>query len=218
MRMLAKEAKAMNSTVVGIDVGGERKGFHAVALQKRKFFDKITDPDSNTVVKWCHSHLAKVVAVDAPCRWSNSGSSRLAERELAREGIHCFFTPTRDTAQNRGFYEWVFNGERLFDTLESHDYPLFQGGGQGGPACIETFPHAVVWIMSSRSASDKRKGASRRELLRGAAYDVGILSNVDFVDAALCAVVADAFCTGKYALLGDRREGFIILPNPLGAR
>ena len=39
------------TTVVGIDVGGKRKGFHAVALRDGTFVDRITDPDPNIGVK-----------------------------------------------------------------------------------------------------------------------------------------------------------------------
>lgn len=83
-------------TTVGIDVGGEWEGFHALALLDGHFVDKKANPDPTVIVNWCIRHKATVVAVDAPCRWSLKGSSRLAERELkiAGERIHCFATPT----------------------------------------------------------------------------------------------------------------------------
>jgi ligand-binding SRPBCC domain-containing protein len=43
-------------TVASIDVGGERKGFHAVALKDGLFVEtkKFTDPYA--IVDWCHDH------------------------------------------------------------------------------------------------------------------------------------------------------------------
>jgi predicted nuclease with RNAse H fold len=73
-------------TVVGIDVGGERKGFHAVALRGASFVDKTTVNDPALIVDWCLGHKATVVAVDAPCGWSQARSSRFAESELVLLG------------------------------------------------------------------------------------------------------------------------------------
>jgi hypothetical protein len=82
-------------TVAGIDVGGDRKGFHAVALKDGQFIDQKTDCDPEKIVEWCLHNEASVVAVDAPCQWSQKGASRLAERHLAEKKIYCFATPTR---------------------------------------------------------------------------------------------------------------------------
>lgn len=205
----------MDLAVVGVDVGGRQKGFHAVALRGRKFLDKTTNLNPTAVADWCYDKGAMVVAVDAPCHWSSYGSSRLAERQLGERGIHCFFSPTRRAALSHSFYEWMLNGERLFNSLESHGYPLFEGERFEGPMCIETFPHAVVWAMAKRLVPSKHKAASRREALTSGGYDISALSNIDYVDAALCAVTANAFCKSQYTRFGDRQEGFIITPNVL---
>ncbi|MBA2084684.1 hypothetical protein DMTZ50_0489 [Dehalococcoides mccartyi] len=204
-------------TVVGIDVGGERKGFHAVALLNGHFVDKKATPDPAVIANWCIRHKAKVVAVDAPCRWSLKDSSRLAERELNVAGgkIHCFATPTYKIARanKKGFYDWIFNGEKLYEYLESHRYFRFNGERIKGQICIETFPHAVVCVMAGKVALAKPKARVRREALRSRGYDDSNLPNIDFVDAALCAVAANEFRKDKYQLYGDRNEGFIVVPD-----
>ncbi|MDF1591209.1 MAG: DUF429 domain-containing protein, partial [Desulfobacterales bacterium] len=97
--------------VAGIDVGGEVKGFHAVALRGEIFMDKTTTTNPSGIVNWCLDHSATVVSVDAPCGWSQTGSSRQAERELELLGkkIYCFATPTRECSENydKGFYDVV---------------------------------------------------------------------------------------------------------------
>ena len=92
---------AAKSTFVGIDVGGERKGFHAVALRGGTFCATLAHSDPAVIVSWCRQLKAVVVAVDAPCGWSDGAASRLAERSLAIGGnkISCFATPTRARAK-----------------------------------------------------------------------------------------------------------------------
>ena len=203
----------LSLTVVGIDVGGERKGFHAVALQHGTFVSKMTATDHAEIVTWSLGCQATVVAVDAPCGWSQAGSSRLAERELKMLGekIHCFSTPTRERALHHDFYKWVFNGEELYRGLVAH-YPLFDGQWTEGQMCIETFPHAVMCAMAGRVVSSKPKATVRREALQKRGIDVRTLSNVNFVDAALCAVAAYEFRNGNYQLYGNSGEGFIVAP------
>ena len=203
-------------TVVGIDVGGERKGFHAVAFFNGRFVDKVKNADPGIITTWCIIHKAKIVAVDAPCLWSLKGSSRLVERELniAGEKIHCFATPTREKAiSNKAkFYDWVLNGEKLYKALESNKYPLFNYKRTKGNVCIETFPHAVVCAMAGQVIPAKPKLERRRDALEHLGLDITDLNNIDFLDAALCAVAANEFLKGKYHAFGDRHEGFIVVP------
>ncbi len=152
------------------------------------------------------------MAVDAPCGWSQSGSSRLAERELSALGIYCFATPTRELARLREFYKWVFNGERLYRILVAH-YTLFNGQQTKGRVCIETFPQAVVCAMAGRVVSARSRATVRRQVLRERGYNVTGLPNIDFVDAALCAVAANEFRKGSYKLYGAQAEGFIVVPG-----
>ena len=204
---------AAKSTVVGIDVGGERKGFHAVALQGGIFAATLAASDPAVIASWCRQMKAAVVAVDAPCGWSDGGASRLAERSLAIGGnkISCFATPTRARANRSNFYKWVFNGERLYRQLAQH-YRLFDGARRSSLTCFETFPHAVVCALAGRVVAARPKRETRRAALRKLGYDVNSLSNVDLVDAALCAVTADAFARGSYRLFGEKNEGFIVVP------
>jgi predicted RNase H-like nuclease len=59
----------------------------------------------------------------------------------------------------------------------------------------------------------KPKLTNRRNELIEKGYDLSILSNIDFVDAALCAVVAAEFRKDNYQLFGNREEGFIVVPT-----
>jgi len=202
----------MNQTAVGIDVGNERKGFHAVALRDGKFLDKMSSIHPPDIVSWCLDHNARVVAADAPCRWSENDLSRLAERELMKNGIWCFSTPTKQKANLHDFYKWMLNGEKLYECLESHQFARFDGERTGDLICIETFPHAIICALEGRVVPTKPKIKKRREALLKEGYDIDTLSNIDFVDAALCAIAANDFRKDNYKKFGDRKEGFIIVP------
>ena len=164
-------------------------------------------------MEWCLKCEANIVAVDAPCGWSRSTSSRLAERELAGQKIHCFATPTRAhaLAHKKGFYGWVFNGETLYHLLAPH-YPLFDGRLRQGPICFETFPHAIVCALAAKVVPAKPKESNRRNVLRSRDYDDSRLPNIDFIDAALCAVTAEEFRKGSTRQFGGPEEGFIVVP------
>ncbi len=202
-------------TVVGIDVGGTRKGFHAVALRDR-VFETATFTEPAEIVTWCKEERRKVsiVAVDAPCGWSLSLPSRRAERELAAKRISTFATPTRASAlaHQKGFYEWVFNGEKLYFALKRR-YRLFEGELREEPICFETFPHAIVCALAGRVVPAKPKTSRRCEALRALGYDVSLLRNIDFVDAALCAVTAERFRIRRTMNFGTRDEGIIVVPE-----
>jgi hypothetical protein len=62
-----------SGTVVGIDVGGESKGFHAVALVDGKFAYMRADRDPVAIVDWCLHHKAEMVGVE-----SGEGEARLS--------------------------------------------------------------------------------------------------------------------------------------------
>lgn len=79
--------------VVGIDVGGERKGFHAVALNNGMFVATLAHSDPAVIVSWCRQQNAAVVAVDAPCGWSAGGARATAANLLSALAAELTGTP-----------------------------------------------------------------------------------------------------------------------------
>jgi len=112
--------------VVGVDVGGPKKGFHAVAIREGDIFDTFVTLDAGEVVAWCRRLGAFSVGIDAPCRWSRTGRARPCERALAAEGLHAFATPRRSVGERHPFYRWMRNGAELYRLLTPH-YQLFEG-------------------------------------------------------------------------------------------
>lgn len=211
-------AKLNRSIIVaGIDVGGRRKGFHAVALQDCDFYDAFQSADVAAIVDWCRNTQAAVVGVDAPCRWSLDGRARPAERQLMGEGIWCFSTPTCVTAKGHrtNHYGWMLNGEKLFQLLEpTHPLCCTFPFVAGRRACFETFPHAITTALLKSPVSARDKRSMRRRVLETAGIETSKLTNIDFLDAALCALTAHHVATGlPYRHYGDSDTGLIFVPE-----
>lgn len=204
-------------TAVGIDVGGPRKGFHAVAIAGGDYLGHFATKDVEELVHWCRATVrARVIAVDAPCRWSKNGRARPAERQLMEKRIWCFSTPTRKRALDhpRNHFGWMLRGEALFQALEqTHTLCRKLPVTDGKNICFETFPHAIAWHLSRGRATASRKGEQRKELLKRAGVDTSRLTNIDLVDAALCALVAYLTTAGAALVsYGEPDTGLIIVP------
>lgn len=207
-----------NEVVAGIDVGGAKKGLHLVLLKGNEVLLSTKSQQPDELVQHCLRHQAVVVAVDAPCQWAER-IPRQAEREMAREGIFSFSTPSRAKAQVSAFYGWMFNGERMYAAL-AEAYPLLDAPDKGStPASFETFPHAITCALLGKDvASAKIKGRQRRALVAALGFNTMPLKSIDALDAALCAVTAQSFLNNSFNTYGDVEGGYLIVPaveNPI---
>ena len=203
---------ASHNITIGIDVGGIKKGFHAVANRDGLYFAQFHSIHPDEVASWVLSHNPSAVAIDAPSMFSLNSGSRKAERELVSNGMRCFYTPTRALAAKSRFYDWVFNGELLYQKL---GLPIFMGEQSQETCAIETFPHAVqmsLWAEDPNPIGNKRSVRESTLALK-ANYDTSQLSNIDFIDVALCAVSADYFAHHQFTAYGCKTEGYIVLPK-----
>jgi predicted nuclease with RNAse H fold len=169
--------------VVGVDVGGRKKGFHCAILPV----------GSNDVVRLVHNQTPESVAamvralagtvlcaIDCPPRSQLLGpESRFAERELHRQGYRVQWT-RRQTHEPA---EWMVHGEQLWRALSALP----------NVTTIESFPSvAVRWLAGSRiklPLSLLAEHADRRDWK-------------DFVDAAICADVGSRYLTGEARSVG----------------
>ena len=208
-------------TVIGIDVGGRRKGFHAVALTGGAYADRLATSEVQELAHWCRSVIgAQLIAIDAPCRWSGDGRARPCERELMQQGISCFASPSREAALSHpsNYYGWMLQGEALYRELEA-SHPLLSGlpapgVSASGPACFETFPHAITWHLRGGNAEARQKRPQRRALLEQAGIDTAALTSIDWIDAALCALAAHHVARGAAChAYGEPDTGLIVVPQ-----
>ncbi len=203
-------------TTIGIDVGGARKGFHAVALTDGAWAGQLRSRDPAALADWCRQLGAELIGIDAPCRWSGDGRMRPCEQALLRQGIRCFASPTREQAiaHPTHYFGWMLQGEALYQALEP-THPLCGGLPLRGPCCFETFPHAITWQLRGGDADASRKRIERRELLEQAGLSLASLTSIDWIDAALCALAAQRIGAGKpCTLFGEADSGLILVPAP----
>jgi len=208
-------------TVIGIDVGGSRKGFHAVALTGGAYAARLGTSEVQELAHWCHSVIgAHWIAIDAPCRWSSDGRARPCERELMQRGIFCFASPSREAALSHpsNYYGWMRQGAALYRELEA-SHPLLSGlpapgVSASGPVCFETFPHAITWHLRGGNAAARQKRPQRRALLEQAGIDTAALTSIDWIDAALCALAAHHLASGRPCrAYGEPDTGLIVVPQ-----
>ncbi|HOB54629.1 MAG TPA: DUF429 domain-containing protein [Acidobacteriota bacterium] len=208
--------------VAGIDVGGVKKGYHAVVLENGLYCGHFCSKETVELVDWCCRMKAQVIAIDAPCRWSKVHErSRPAERELLGEGIWCFSTPTQEQAIHHptNHYGWMIQGIKLYKALEK-SYPLCDQLPYPASErfCFETFPHAITYKLTASPVSARDKRLDRILLLKKAGIVTIELSSIDLVDAALCALAAHlAASNAPCKLYGESSTGFIIVPTFLPA-
>ncbi len=202
-----------DEVVAGIDVGGSRKGCHLVVLRGSTVLT--TDRGSPEHVARCAIESGAVlIGVDSPCAWGKEGFGRTAERDLARERIFCFSTPSRTRASTSKFYGWMLQGECVYQSL-IQTHPLLDNIGlKHKRACFETFPHAITCaLLGTEVASAKQKRTQRREMLELAGIDTRELKSIDALDAALCALTARYLKQNRVKAYGDAETGLIIVPT-----
>jgi predicted nuclease with RNAse H fold len=204
-----------HTTVAGIDVGGQGKGFHLVILRGLEIVLVCKSTEPAVLRAHCLEWNVAAVGIDAPCEWSREGVPRSAEHEMAREHISCFATPTeaRARANTSGFYGWMFNGLCLYEAL-AQDYPVLPAKHfNGARAAIETFPHAITCALRGHeTTSAKLKRKQRRHALDTLGFDTAQLKSIDDLDAALCAYTAGLWVQGKTRAYGDGAGGYIHVP------
>jgi predicted nuclease with RNAse H fold len=196
---------------VGVDVAEELKGLDLVALDsarqivashRRLTVGRVADLILNEL-------RPDIVCIDSPSGWSRSGSSRQAERDLARLGISAFATGA--DPGDHPFYRWMRVGFSLFAAVGKR-YPIFRGDDPTGKAA-EVFPNASAVMLAGRArAKHESKSEFRRQVLLANQIDVRLLVGIDQVDGALAALTGLVALEGHSCSLGDPEEGMIVLP------
>lgn len=146
-----------------------------------------------------------------------------------RAGIHCFASPTREAAlaHPKNWYGWMLAGEALYAALR-RGYRLAADpvahalasapSSPSSPVVFETFPQAIACVLAGRPVPARDKVRTRRAVLRSAGIDPAPFGNIDWVDAALCAVAAAHFVAGRVHWHGEspagRGTGHIVVPLP----
>lgn len=180
-------------------------------MRDRMIIGKTSSRNPTEIATWCEEIGAAVVAVDASINWSNTGRARSAERQLMQQKIWCFSTPTEKAAKEHptNHFGWMQQGAKLYRALDK-SFMRFDGSNERTrPICFETFPHAITCALNGKRVAAKNKCKVRRELLKNDGICCDALTNIDFVDAALCALAAQYFACRHCVPYGDEPDAAI---------
>jgi predicted nuclease with RNAse H fold len=205
MTLASTPRRPSRSSVIGIDVGGSRKGFDVAVLRDHRThleFDPLRRGQRKTdVVLLVQHERPDVVAIDSPISPALAGTrSRTCEKLLARDICGIRFTPdTQGLAAAPIYYEWIHLGLDLYDGLtaqlgpRSHD-PAF------ADQLIEVFPTAS-WTRLDAPRQGTRAQWTRRILKHRLQENIGIKGvpkrhSQDARDAICAAYTAWLYKTG----------------------
>lgn len=175
--------------VIGIDVGGKNKGYHAAVIPVgsrviQRFFHEYEPQEIIRRIKDLGGTCLKI-AVDSPRKSRILGpETRLAERDLHRAGYRLQWTP-RPGRNEQG---WMKNGERLWNGLRK---------AFGTTKLIETFPTAASDGLADVEIEFPLKALAGKE--KRPFYK-------DYIDASICAIVAREAFRGKTRIYGRDDE------------
>lgn len=178
----------MHEFVVGIDVGDVKKGFHVALLQLNDLrIDRLEHYLEPEGVSQCIKAMAGecvVIGIDAPARGTIRGpQTRSAERALVKLGYRPQWTRRHHEPPG-----WMKNGERLWRQLAAA-FPQTR--------IIETFPTAAS------NGLDQSKVTLSLRALQGQDRRVWYK---DYLDACICAVIAEQAHQGRSMILGADDE------------
>jgi L-amino acid N-acyltransferase YncA/predicted nuclease with RNAse H fold len=198
LRLARRVRSESTATVIGIDVGGRRKGFHVCAMRGDEIVagpEQLADVAS--AVEWVTALSPERVGLDSPKTCAPDGeSSRADERELARAVCGIRWTPERSRLAGNPYYEWVEQGLELYDALAAARIDRDR--------LIEVFPTAAWTIWAGL-----RAGRPRSEWSANALADLDLDGipdrhlTQDDRDAIAAALVARLHTEGRTQAFGE---------------
>ena len=135
---------------------------------------------------------------------------RVAEYELSRRGIGSHQTHFDETR----LFSWMTAGFEAFAAAAGAGYPAYLGRGRRRHVALEVFPYAsYVAVAGCLSPGRRWRLRWRRRVLEEAGVeDLPGEAPVDLLDAMCAALTGVRFLEGDGSVVGDPREGTIVLP------
>jgi predicted nuclease with RNAse H fold len=184
---------------LGIDVGGERKGFDAALIDEHRVLAMDHKLTRVAVMELVEAARPVLVGIDGPCCWAPEGeTARVGERLLNRAVCGIRWTPDEHEGSRNDYYAWIRGGLALFDALRS-----------AGVEAIEVFPTASWTRWHGPRGSLTRALWSRSALASLDLECVPARTNQDQRDAIAAAVTARQHTFGRTDAYGE-----ILVPKP----
>jgi predicted nuclease with RNAse H fold len=178
---------------LGIDVGGQRKGFDAAIVDEHSLLTHANRLTTDDVVRLVVSLTPELVGIDSPVCWAPDGqTTRAGERALNNAVCGIRWTPDRQAGASGAYYAWIREGLTLYEAL----------GARGIPA-VEVFPTASWTRWSGPRGAASRAQWSRDALATLGLKDVPVRTNQDQRDAIAAAVTARQHAAGRTESFGE---------------
>lgn len=136
------------------------------------------------------------------CQESSGQKGRIAERELARRGIGCFFTTKKAFAKT-----WIRRSLNLFRILRERGFPVLEVYPYGTKRRL--FPEGLPKKATLRGRIALQEGLSSLDLK----LPERLLSHHE-LDALLGAYTCYLYTQGLTEDIGEEEEGKIVIPVP----
>jgi predicted nuclease with RNAse H fold len=173
-------------TVIGVDVGGQRKGFDVALLDDREVAALMGGLNCETVVELVSTHQPALIAVDSPRSCAPEGqSTRECERELNASICDIRWTPDKKRVHANPYFAWIVEGLALYAALAAASAPV-----------IEVFPTASWTRWHGPRGPLTRAAWTRDGLARLALTGVPERTNQDQRDAIAAAMTAQQHIRG----------------------
>src|SRR6266550_2098406 len=178
---------------VGVDVGGQRKGFDVAVIDDRQVLALQGHLTCRQVVDIVTEHRPAVVAIDSPCSYAPDGqTARDCELQLARSICGIRWTPDARRVHASTYYAWILEGLALFDALAAR-----------GVEVIEVFPTASWTRWRGKRGPRTRATWSRQGLTALGLDGVPARTNQDQRDAIAAAMTARQHTLALTETMGD---------------
>ncbi len=139
---------------------------------------------------------------DCACRESSGQKGRIAERELARRGIGCFFTTKKAFAK-----AWIRRSLNLFRILKERGFPVLEVYPYGTKRRL--FPGGLPKKATLRGRIALQEGLSSLDI----ELPEGRLSHNE-LDALIGAYTCYLYSQGLTEEIGEEEDGKILIPVP----
>jgi predicted nuclease with RNAse H fold len=178
---------------IGVDVGGQRKGFDVAVIDDRRVMALEGRLTRDQVVDVVLTHTPTIVAIDSPRSCALEGeTAREGELELAKAICGIRWTPDASRVDANAYYAWIREGLALYAALAVH-----------GVEVIEVFPTASWTRWYGKRGSQTRAAWSRQGLITLHLDGVPTRTNQDQRDAIAAAMTARQHGLGATEMMGD---------------
>ena len=183
----------IHRTVIGVDVGGRRKGFDVALLDDREVVTLTRGLDRKAAVELVSIHQPALIAVDSPRSCAPEGhSTRECERELNTSICGIRWTPDKKRVDANAYFAWIVEGLGLYAALAAADVPV-----------IEVFPTASWTRWHGPRGPLTRAAWTRDGLARLRLTGVPERTNQDQRDAIAAAMTAQQHTRGLTQEIGE---------------